>query len=236
MSTSRQTPPHPSFLALDRLSLRSASSEVGEHVAGCELCQQHLRTLAQALPPSALSGTIAAIERRQRRVRTWWAGSLLAAAACLVLALGRAGPVSSTESQAVYVGSKGFASVWIYVKRGGSTTLWDGKRPVAAGDRLRIKLDSAGFTRIEVYSVKDPNAPELLYSGSLTPGQSTLPDAWEVDGEPGDERLVVALTNEPVKPDWARWLKGEATAGVSVHSFVLPKSTGLGPDAGAKDQ
>lgn len=235
MSTNRQTPPHPSFLALDRLSLDVGSaSQVSEHVAGCELCQQHLRTLGHALPPAALPAAIAAIEGRQRRLRAWWAGaSLLAAAACLMLVLGRGASGPSTEAPAVYVGAKGFASVWIYVKRGSSTALWDGKRPVVVGDRLRIKLDSADFRRVQVYSVKDAKSPELLYSGSLTPGQSTLPDAWEVDGEPGDERLVVALTNDPVAPDWERWLKGEAAAGVSVHSFVLPKSAGVTPDASA---
>lgn len=232
MSTSRQSLSHPSFLVLDRASLGSASPRVNEHVAGCELCREYLRSLEQAPPPGAQVGVLVAIQGRQRRLRAWWAGaSLLAAAACSILVLGRgASTPPATQAQAVYVGVKGLASVWVYVKRGDSTELWDGRRPLVAGDRLRIKLDSAGFARVAVYSVKAPHAPELLYSGGITPGQNTLPDAWEVDGEPGDERLVVALMNDPVEPEWARWLKGEASAGASVHSFVLPKSSSVAPD------
>lgn len=46
---------------------------------------------------------------------------------------------------APYVRAKGFASVWIYVNRGASTELWDGKRPIAA-DRLRVKLGTYAAT------------------------------------------------------------------------------------------
>src|SRR5213075_554773 len=101
---------------------------------------------------------------------------------------------------------------------------WDGKQALAGGDRLRIKVDPAGYRRVEVYSVKTPEAPELLYSGSVTPAQSvTLPDAWEIDSEPGAERLMVVFSNEPVKPSWGKWLRGQVEPGVVVLPFVLPK-------------
>jgi hypothetical protein len=221
-----QTPPHPSSLALDRLSLGLASAEVSEHVRRCEVCQQQLRLLAEAPPAPDPAAVWARIAERERRSRVWWTGaSLLAAAACLVLVVGRASVTPAGDMPAPYVGAKGFASVWIYVKRGASTELWDGKRPLAAGDRLRIKLDPAAFRRVEVYSVKDPRAPELLYAGPTAPGSSTLPDAWEVDAQPGAERLVVVLANAPTKPVWDRWLAGEVPTGVSVHPFVLPKAS-----------
>jgi hypothetical protein len=237
MSTSHEASPHPSFLALDRFSLGTASSQVGEHVASCDECQQYLQALAQLPAAAAWPAIQAGIAEQRRRTHRRWvaAASGLAAAAGLAFALTRLGPAPSGEQNGpVYVGAKGFASVWIYIKRGNATQLWDGKQPVFAGDRLRIKLDPAGFRQVAVYSVKDPEAPELLYRGSVVPGQSsTLPDAWEVDGEAGAERLVVVLSSEPVKPAWNRWLKGEAEVGISVLSFVLPKSSSVPPDTSA---
>jgi hypothetical protein len=174
------------------------------------------------------------MQRRRTQLRWGAALSGLAAAACLAFALTRLGPAPAEENGPVYVGAKGFASVWIYIKRGSATQLWDGKQPVFAGDRLRIKLDPSSFRQVAVYSVKDPEAPELLYTGGVVPGESsTLPDAWEVDGEAGAERLMVVLSNEPVKPAWNRWLKGEAEVGILVLSFVLPKSSSVPPDTSA---
>ncbi len=237
MSISQEVSPHPSFLALDRFSLGATSSQVAEHVRSCDECQRYLRALAEA-PPSAVLPSIQAgvAEQRRRTQRRWGAAaSVLAAAACLAFALTRLAPSASSEKTGpLYVGAKGFASVWIYVKRGTVTQLWDGKQPVFAGDRLRIKLDPSGFRQVAVYSLKDPETPELLFTGSVAPAQSsTLPDAWEVDGEPGAERLVVVLSNEPVQPSWNRWLKGEVEAGISVLSFVLPKSSSVPPDTSA---
>jgi hypothetical protein len=228
------TPAHPSFLILDRMSLGLASPEASEHVAACAVCQQYLRALAEApaAPPSPAVWSAVAHERKRARTRYLSAGaSLLAAAACLAL-LGRASFAPLPEQKEAYVAAKGFPSVWIYVKRGAAVQLWDGKQAVATGDRLRIKLDPATFRRVEVYSVKDPQAPQLLYAGAVAPGQSTLPEAWEVDAEPGAERLAVVLASGPTQPAWDRWLSGDVPADVSVHSFVLPKSTGATPEGG----
>ncbi len=138
------------------------------------------------------------------------------------------------HEQPPYVAAKGFLSVWIYVKHGANTELWDGKKPLFVGDRLRLKVDPGHFHRVEVYSVKPPEAPTLLYAGSVVPGQSaTLPEAWEVDAEPGAERLVVAFSNEAVKPVWPDWLQGKVQPGVSVLPFTLPKSMSADPDAGS---
>jgi hypothetical protein len=229
-----QSPPalssvHPSYLALDRAALGATSSDVSEHLASCEECRRYVEALGEAPAVSGLLPLRAALARSRRDARRFrWLGaaSALAAAACLVLFLGRSGP-PSVEPPAPYVGAKGFSSVWIYVKHGSATKLWDGKQAITVGDRLRIKVDPAGYRRVEVYSVKNPDAPELLYSGSVTPAQSaTLPDAWEIDSEPGAERLLVVFSNFPVKPSWGKWLRGEAEPGVVVLPFVLPKSVG----------
>ena len=239
MPTSQRAPSsaHPSYLTLDRAALGGSSSGVIEHLASCEECQRYVAALGDAPPAAAKApiraGIARAHQRRQKVSRfRWLAGaSVVLAAACVLLLVGRTKP-PVVEEPASYVGEKGFSSVWIYVKRGSATKLWDGKQAIAGGDRLRIKVDPAGYRRVEVYSVKDPNAPELLYSGSVAPTQSvTLPDAWEIDSEPGAERLMVVFSNQPIKPNWGRWLRGQVEPGVVVLPFVLPKGGVASPDA-----
>jgi|GEM_PF-1553906 len=228
---------HPSYLALDRAALGSPSSEVTEHLADCEDCQQYVAGLRDAPQPALVAPLRARIEQafhdRQKKRRLRWIGatSTLLAAAGVLLVIGRAKP-PVVDQPSSYVGAKGLSSVWIYVKRGSATRLWDGKQAVAGGDRLRIKVDPAGYRRVEVYSVTNGNAPELLYAGSVAPTHSvTLPDAWEIDSEPGEERLMVVFSNGPVKPNWSHWLRGEVEPGIVVLPFVLPKRGVASPDA-----
>jgi hypothetical protein len=157
----------------------------------------------------------------------------LAAAAALVLFVSL-DPQPELPRSPIYIGDKGFSSVWIYVKHGADTALWDGKKPVFVGDRLRLKVDPGRYERVEVYSTKNQQAPELLYVSAVTPGQSlSLPEAWEIDAEPGDERLLVVFSNHPVKPVWSDWLQGKAPPGVLLLPFVLPKSSGPEPHPGS---
>ena len=234
MTTSpASVPTHPSYLALDRFSLGATSHEVARHLESCADCRSYVQSLADTAPVSGIVALKSGIERQRRsRLRKWWAASsLLAAAACSLLFFGglASAPVEAVPS---YVGAKGLLSVWIYVKRGPTTQLWDGKQPVFAGDRLRIKVDPAGYDRVEVYSVQEPDAPALLYAGAVAPGRNTaLPEAWEIDGEGRAERLIVVFSNGIVAPTWDRWLKGEVEPGVSVLPFVLPKSSAPPPDS-----
>jgi hypothetical protein len=224
---------HPSYLALDRHSLGQKQDHVAQHLAGCEACRKHVESLSVAAPEPMLRAVETKLAAtRQRRARAWWAASsVLAAAACLILLLGRLGPQSMDE-RAPYIGAKGQLSVWIYVKRGAVTQLWDGKQPVFPGDRLRMKVDPSTFDRVEVYSVRAPEAPELLHAGSVAPGKSvSLPEAWEVDSEPGAEHLVVVFSKGRVTPVWDEWLRGQVEAGVALLQFVLPKSGAAPPDA-----
>jgi hypothetical protein len=225
---------HPSYLALDRAIVGTPLPEVQAHLNHCDECRKYVAALAM---PAESSG-FAEIERRiarERRVRRglWWSAIPIAAAASGILFL-KLNPQPALPETPGYVGAKGFLSVWIYVKHGSSTTLWDGKKQLFVGDRLRLKLDPGRFRRVEVYSVKDPSAPALLYRGQVVPGQSaTLPDAWEIDQEPGDEHLVVVFSNEPVEPVWSDWLHGKSQPGISLLSFVLPKSATPDPNPGS---
>ena len=138
----------------------------------------------------------------------------------------RPGANSGTD---IYVGAKGFRSVWIYVKRGTETLLWDGKRRLLPGDRLRLKVDPGSYQRVAVYA--GSASPTLLYSGKLTPGQNlTLPDAWEIDDSLNDEQLFVVFSEGPVEPVWNEWRLGRVPPGVAVLPFTLPKA---GSDAGS---
>jgi hypothetical protein len=233
MTTSpASVPTHPSYLQLDRFSLGFVSDDVAHHLESCAACRSHVQSLSRT-PHSGLTDVTARLERQRRsRRRVWWtASSALAAAACLLLMLGRFG-LAPAEDKPSYVGTKGLVSVWIYVKRGQTTQLWDGKQAVVAGDRLRIKVDPAGYDRVAVYSVQDPDAPSLLYAGAVVPGRNTaLPAAWEIDAEGPAEHLIVVFSQGVVEPSWTRWLNGQVEPGVSVLPFVLPKSSAPPPDA-----
>lgn len=223
---------HPSYLALDRAALGGLSRDLEQHVDECAECRSYLEALAE--PPQEL-GLLEArrrFERAPRASRRWlWAAAPVAAAAVALLFVGSR---PSNVEEAPYVGVKGFSSVWIYVKRGTDTQLWDGKRVLRPGDQLRLKVDPGSARHVEVFAAKAAEEPDRLYVGEVVPGEiAMLPDAWELDGQAGAEQLFVVLSSGPVEPAWPAWRDGKAAPGVSVLSFVLPKSTL--PDADASD-
>jgi hypothetical protein len=223
---------HPSFLALDRAYLGQASLEVTAHLRGCDAC----RSYVEAPVSASSSGNVALLREavagreRARRTRAWAAISFAAALACGFAVLVTAQLREPTED--LYVGAKGFRSVWIYVNRGSSTELWDGKKPFSPGDRLRLKVDPGEYRHLTVYHLVESEQPTLLFSGPLTPGQnSTLPEAWELDDAKASERLVVVFSQTPVGSEFRGWEKGEATPGVAILPFDLPKGA-PGRDSG----
>jgi hypothetical protein len=176
MTTSRLAENHPSYLALDRASLGEPSPELATHLASCERCREHVAALAEPPPASGFVRIQQRVEAERRSKQRSWLMLLPAAAVVALLFIAirpqpdlPAGP----RGEQPYVGTKGFTSVWIYVKHGPNTELWDGKRPLFAGDRLRLKLDPGRFRHVAVYSVKGPEAPALLYAGNVTPAEST---------------------------------------------------------------
>jgi len=225
MNTRQSEPAHPSYLALDRAALGEVSEQLRAHLSSCTYCSEYVATLSEAPPASGELELRRRIElTRRAALRKWWGVVPVVAAACGLLFLGQRAFTMRPHEHG-YVGAKGFSSVWIYVKHGNGTELWDGKRALFVGDKLRLKVDPGQFRRVEVYSVPSPDAPERLFEGEVRPGESfTLPDAWELDAAPGAEHLVVVFSNEPVTPVWADWLEGKVQPGISVLPFELPKT------------
>lgn len=224
---------HPSYLALDRAALGGPSSELQKHVEDCPECRAYLEALAEPPAPSGLAEVRRRVAARRSKARFWWAAVPVAAAAGALLFVDAR---VETPREAPYVGVKGFSSVWIYVKREGDTQLWDGKRALQPGDQLRLKVDPGAFRHVAVYAAKEAAPPEPLYAGEVAAGRiSTLPDAWELDAEPGAEQLFVVLSHEPVTPRWAEWRDGKVAPGTAVLPFVLPKTIVVDADADASD-
>lgn len=226
---------HPSFLALDRAHLGQVLPDVSAHLGGCEACRRYVDSPAASASASGFAAVQQALERPRRSFAAWvWGGGSVSALVCGLLLLvahrwPRAGQVED-----VYVGAKGFRSVWIYVKHGSETQLWDGKQALSVGDRIRLKVDPGSYHRVEVYSLGDSQHASLLFSGALAPGQNlTLPDAWELDGSSAPERLFVVFSDAPVKPDWDDWQQGRVPSGIAVLPFVLPKNGLAVSDAGS---
>jgi hypothetical protein len=225
---------HPSFLALDRAHLGAPTAETRAHLSGCEACRGYLTLLAEPMSASssvALRSKLDASVGQRRLSLAWVFGpaSLAAFACALFLFMAHRQPEAG-RSDTEYLGAKGFRSVWIYVKHGTETKLWDGKTPLATGDRVRLKLDPGSYHHVEVYALSDPRHPALLYSGVLSPGHNfTLPEAWELDDSKAAEQLYVVFSDAPVEPEWDAWRQGRVPRGIAVLPFILSKSGG---DAG----
>ena len=226
---------HPSFLALDRVFLGHALPEVSAHLLECNECRGYLESLPQLSAAADFASIQRAIEERPRLslARLFAPIAFVAAASAVLLFMTHHPPPRVSSGEGAYVGAKGFRSVWIYVKRGTDTRLWDGKRSLLAGDRVRLKLDPGGYHHVQVYSLSNPRTPTSLYEGPLVPGQNlTLPEAWEIDDSPAAEQLLVVFSNAAVQPSWEDWREGRAEPGVALLSFVLPKASRSGTDAG----
>jgi len=215
---------HPSFLALDRAHLGRPAPEVAAHLAECDACRLYLGSLAEPDFLPSLTEIQRTLARPRRRFSWSWLlapASLAAAAGCVFLFVAHR-DLNAPRAQDAYVGAKGFRSVWIYVRRGTETVLWDGKQPVAAGDRVRLKIDAGSYHRVEVYSLSASQIPTRVYQSAISPGQNlTLPEAWEIDDSPEAEQLFVVFSDAPVTPTWDAWRQGRVQPGVAVLPFLL---------------
>jgi len=237
---------HPSFLELDRFALGAAGAlATAAHVGACARCRRHVETLREAPPvPPGLRDRIVspAADSPLAVTRRFWAwfrgprigaaglaGALAIAALLWIVRTPRAPDVG-------YDGVKGLPSVWIYVKRDNELALWDGERPLEARDRLRLKIDPQDLTHVDVFTRDEAagagSAPAPIFDGRLRPGTvTTLPAAWQLDGNSPRESLIVVLSRDGVSASAAqRFLRDGAPAGVWLRRFELHRSPAHPPE------
>jgi len=208
---------HPSFFQLDRMVLGSADPEVATHVQDCEICLAHLGRVQQLLPIPAWLGDL------EKTRWTWWLGGLGACAAAIAVILMIRGPQQPAE-----VGAKGAPSVAVYVKRGESVSLWDGRAPFAPGDAFRLKISAQGFGRIVVASIQKDGITEL-YAGPVSArGESMLPPSWTLDAAPGPDILLLVFSQAPLTEDGLRRVAAQLPRTKEIWStrLTLTKSGG----------
>lgn len=186
---------HPSFFELDALALGGDSPSVREHLESCALCSAHVERLRLPVAVPSLPA---------RAPTPWlrWVPLLGAAAIAASVAL-----VLAVPARAPWLAAKGMPSVAIYVKRGQALTLWDGVSPVRAGDRLRVRIAPEGYDHVAVASRSRSGALVPLFEGPIDDRSSEflVPGSWEVDAEPGSERLVIGLDHRAVPLAEAAW-------------------------------
>jgi len=215
---------HPSFYLLDSLAAGAdVTADVIEHLSRCERCARHLAGLRVAEELPAWAALAAARKTRPRLLVPVAAGALAAAAAGLLLSWGSAGlPSAFTRPSAdhEFATTRGTPTVGVFIKRGEQVSLWDGQQALEPGDRLRLKVIPEGFQVINVFA-RDPSGRLALLFGARvsTERELLLPKAWEVDDSPGDEQLLVVLSNAPLTAaeavaipandaaHWSRWLR-----------------------------
>jgi hypothetical protein len=133
-----------------------------------------------------------------------------------------------------YVGVKGAPALALYVREDDKVTLWDGRRTVRPGAGLRLKVDPAGLTHVQVFARVTRGAGKgirELYAARLPPDAPTLlPTAWKVDDEAGAEVLIVVLARSALPRDAVMALVEQT--GAHPHAWVrtlrIPKDTGKG--------
>jgi hypothetical protein len=205
---------------------RSGDPALEAHVTECERCQAYLAGLAALEGPAlpALSGPpkpapATPIQRRWRRV-TAMAGGALALAASLVLVL-RTRPTPLEG----YVGIKGTPAVQVLVHRDLDTRVWDGQSPVRPGDALALRVACEGLRHVAV-AAPGPGGWVRLSDAPCPTESAPLPFTLVVDGEPGEERLALVLSEDPIDEQTLRAAIEETrrTGEVWAVQFVLPKT------------
>jgi hypothetical protein len=212
---------------------RPADARLERHIEGCARCQGYLASLeaehasgsashavgrAPWTEPTATSGPARLVGRR------WpWPLAAAAAVAAGVFLEVRAKPVDSP----VYVGVKGAPGVELLIHRGTDTHVWDGRGPVRPGDALAVRVACEGLGHV---SVASPNAGRWKRLSDVPcPGSGeALPFTLVVDGQAGDEKLAIVLS-QAVLDDAAlsdAIAGAKQTGDVWVADFVLPKETG----------
>jgi len=211
---------HPSDLKLERHLLDPGRSQIGDHVSGCEHCQERLLAMRQQgedFRRFVYPATLDEVARpRWRAMRALW---LLAPAAGLaaVLLVTRPGPPAD------YVGTKGRPlELTVYVARdSGAHALSDGES-VPASASLRMRVHAASPCKLAVFSLDGNGQSSNLYtSSSRVSGSFELPGTVRLDGKAGPERIfaVCQAAKEPLEQAIRR-VAGDREEGVR-HNATL---------------
>lgn len=231
---------HPfSAFALDLYwaSKKAGDPAIKEHVNACARCAAYLQHLdaVGARPPAAWNAEAPlrplprSSSHRARRGRAFaWAsaaaGGLAIAAAALVIVRSRA----TTDD--AYVGVKGTPAVQVIVRRDGRTQIWDGREPVRPRDALALRVGCEGFAHVTVATPAPVGGTWMRLADHACPRDSNpLPFTLTVDDQPGEERLVVVLSEAPLD-DRALATAAAGTrrgSGVWAVPLVFPKEVGL---------
>lgn len=199
--------PHPSRMALDQVALGLEDASVRAHASTCEACAAHLRRVEVTLP---VPGWVEALPRPTRLAWRWLVPvPVMLTLALIVFALPKPSEITA----------KGLPEVQVWVHRGANTALWDGK-PLHERDELRFELAPAGYSYLTIAQLEG-SAPTVLHAGPLDASAVQLSPAWSVDGQAGDENVVVVLSKGPLSDEQL----GAAIAGRTGWStrFTFPK-------------
>lgn len=168
---------HPSLLALDRHALQP-NAEIATHLQGCETCRAHVASVQTPLPiPNWLS---------QKPRRAPWLRLLPVAAALALVAVVVVPRLQTAETQA-----KGAPGVGVWVRRGEDISRWDGAKTFRPGDAVRLELSGLGYAHAAVVG----RDGKVLFRAPA-PSKATMTPAWELDAEPGDEKLTVVYSQK----------------------------------------
>ena len=177
------------------MALGANDPAVSVHVGECAACRAHLDRCAGA-PPFPRWAAQLSRPRWRWRLR-WPLLTLLAGAAAGLLLIAAPG-------RRERIVAKGSPSVAVYVLRDGQVSLWDGARPLRAGDAVQLRVQPGEFSQVTVASVEHGELQEL-YRGEIRAGDATLlPAAFALDGQARDEKLLVVFSNAPLAPDRLR--------------------------------
>jgi hypothetical protein len=156
----------PSFLQVDRWHV--ADDPRLAELSGDPEWRAHLASLRPEPEPAGL----ATVPPRPR-ARPWAPAALLAAAALWLVA------------PDPYVGFKGDAALIVHVKVPGGSAVWDGARPLTAGDQIQVEVRGVeSFTLL----YEDDGVRTVLATGAR-PG--VVEPAWVLDGPAAGDRLLL---------------------------------------------
>jgi hypothetical protein len=200
---------------------------IEEHLRGCAQCRayvEHLDALASAPPPSW-----ALPERTHRRVhwgllRKPWIAPLASAAVLVIGVVVWNKSVSRVAGS--YVGVKGTPAVQALVHSGDQTRIWDGRTPVHPGDAIALRVDCQGFSRVVVATGSTPSTTVRLFEDGCPNGPGPLPFTLIPDDQPGEERIAIAFSDQPLDDkSLTAAIAGSSapSSGVWVERLTFPK-------------